>query len=376
MPPVEPGTVVVTGTSLTDAYARVHEQYGAEAAILESRTAIRRQPGRLGTDTVVEVVVHPGGVDAPPRHEPAPAMSERALFAELTVEIERLESALVSLRPAPVSPPSGSEAPATFDPLGEALVAGGATSTVVSRMLTRFTSETGCDRSDRPAALAWLEKDIPAVAGTWDDFRGWHAFIGEAGAGRTSLIMATAARLREHGLKTVLLQVLGDKPGEIRRLQIGAAEHGYDAAVIRNDHQLAKVQESLTAYDVVLLDLPELHHESMIAGGSIHRRLAASENIHRHLVVPLDADFEDLDVHAAAARTWTCDWTVLTRVDRSGRPAKILDLHERIPLPTALVGPNTAQAVVTIATGGGLLDLMLADGAAGRSGDRDSAATN
>ena len=233
----------------------------------------------------------------------------------------------------------------------------------VKNLFTRFVGETGKMHSDRPAALAWLVDNLKASNCGWDGFFGCHAFLGNSGSGRTRMVLEAAAHLQKQGRKTLVLSVHPEHSGEIRRLQNAAAELGFDAAIIRKDSQLAMSEKHLGNYEAVLLDLPALGHASLAVGGAIHSWLGRNHSFHRHLVIPLDRDFQDLEELKAAARTWNCDWLALSRLDQTRLQGKILDLVESIPLPFSLWGETIGtRETLSIADSGALLDRILAAG--------------
>jgi flagellar biosynthesis GTPase FlhF len=65
----------------------------------------------------------------------------------------------------------------------------------------------------------------------------------------------------------------------------------------------------------------------------MQRYLSQNESFHRHLVVPLDSDLRDAGPLWEAARLWNCDWVAVSRLDRTRRHGKLLDLQYRAQLP-------------------------------------------
>lgn len=372
---VESRENVFYGTTLKEAYRQVEARYGKNVIIVGSRKITRRQEKGLGQEQLIEVTVQPpGSPGSVPRRPGASAASgpvattagapdprtEQAAeaVAEIAREVERIESLVRE-----ATEMAGSREPASLlegNPLAEILMASGAEATAVQTLFTRFASETGEAISDRPAALSWLHDNLKASNCGWDGFFGCHAFLGDAGCGRTRMVLGAAAQLRAQGRKTLVLSLHPAHAGEIRRLQNAAASLGFDAAILRKDSQLARTEEHLTRYEAVLLDLPALDHPSLKGGGRIHDWLARNPSFHRHLVVPLDRDLRDIGQLRAAARAWNCDWLAVSRMDRTGLMGKLLDLAETIPLPYSLCGESRgAEELLTIAESGKLLDRIL-----------------
>ncbi len=148
--------------------------------------------------------------------------------------------------------------------------------------------------------------------------------------------------------------------GDIKRLQLEAALKGFDAAVIKKESQLTATEKHLADYDVVLVDMPDLKHELMGDDGLVHAWLSRNTSFHRHLLVPMDKDPRDMSGLNQASRSWNCDWIAITRTDMTSRPAKMLDLLERIPVPVSLIGRNPARTGnLEIAQSDRVLDTML-----------------
>jgi len=380
-PSADDGPIVISASTLKDAYRQVKARFGPEAVIIGSRNVTRRQKLGLGHEKVVEVTVQPpGSAPASPlgrRQGPtSPAAASTsgsgdAITREIEREVERIEELVRTIVDERSDQDSGGAM--RQNPLAEALVTSGASTAVVERLLTRFASESGKPMTDRPSAVSWLADNLQASNCDWDGFYGCHAFMGESGVGCTSLVLAAAARLQKMGRRTLVLSLFPNHSGKVRQLQVAASEHGYDAAVIQKEGQLARSETHLTRYEVVLLDLPSVDHPALAEGGALHRWLALNSGFHRHLVVGLDRDLQDIEELQTVARSWNCDWVAVSRTDRTRRPGKLLDLVEGVPLPISLTSANPAAGGdLNIAASGALLDLILA--AAGREHDTQAEA--
>lgn len=355
---------VFYGQTLKEAYRQVENRYGKNVIILGTRKITRRQEQGLGHEELIEVTVLPPGQE--PVRRPAatidrsalPAAETSELVREITSEVERIER-LVREATA-IGTARGDWFELEGHPLAESLVAAGASTETVGNLLTRFASETGAAIGDRPAALDWLKNNLRASNCGWDGFFGCHAFLGEPGAGRTSLVLGAAAEQRAHGRKTLVLTLHPAHAGEIRRLQNAAASHGFDAAILRKDSQLERSESHFGQYEVVLLDLPALDHPALAVGGQVHRWLARNSGFHRHLIVPLDRDLQDAGPLARAGREWNCDWLAASRLDRTRLQGKLLNLAEIVPLPYSLTSEVQAgRPQLNVADSGALLDRVL-----------------
>lgn len=358
------GLTVVSGASLNEAFKKVRRQFGEDAVISGSRNRTRRKNNGWGTEQIVEVLVESRGAAALGVQETP--LQSGDLTAEIRYEVERLEKMVQEIIQPDEESPQG-EADGRVNPLGEFLVGNGASAGTVERLLTRFAGETGMDRNNRPRAMSWLTGFLGAGSGDPAALKGNHAFLCEHESDRLGCVLGAARRLHETGLKVLVLSVFPDPDSDMARLKAMAADTGHDAAVLRDVTQLDDLSESLKQYDSVLIDMPSFENPAMAGHGPLYTWLAAITGFHRHLQVPMDRDFLDLAELREAARTWNCDWLILTRTESTRRPAKLLDLLEAIPLPVSLLasgmdslgGPENA-------TSEKLLDMILAQKAPGR----------
>jgi len=377
-PSVDGAPVVVTAGTLKDAYKIVKEEYGEDAVILGTRTVNHRQELGLGHLRQVEVTIQMpgtaaatipttlgrrGGGSALERilagHESERPEEAANVSQNIMREVSRIEELAAAIA-ADHARLSALQLPFCDNPLAETLMENGASAEAVNTLLTRFTSETGSDVHDRPAAVAWLTENLRASNCTWEEFYGCHAFLGETGSGRSDLVLTTAGLLQKMGRRTLVLSLMPGNNGDIRRLQLEASLKGFDAAVIKKETQLADIDQHMKAYDVVLVDMPNLRHEVMAEGGAVHGWLARNATFHRHLLVPMDKDPRDMDQLNSASRAWNCDWIAVSRTDMTTRSAKMLDLLERIPIPVSLISGDPARTgELEIAQSDRILDQML-----------------
>jgi len=357
-PSVDGRTTVVTGPTLSEAFRRVRQEFGPDAVIAGSRTRSRRRSSGWGSDSVVEVLVETSPVPLPLGRDTEILPGE--LTEEVKRQVERVERLVEDICQG--GPPVQSQDNVLAgNPLAAHLVAGGASIGAVVRLLTRFAGETGLSRDDRPGALAWLSQNLDTGHCPLEEGEGHHVFLGEHAADRLDLVLQLAGSFTEKGRRVLVVAVLPDPDRDEPRLKNKAAAAGHDAAVVRDIGQLQDMKDHLEGYDHVFLDLPCLADPRMNDQGPIHGWLASHEHFHRHLSVPMDRDFDDLDDLREAARSWNCDWLALTRLDGTRRPAKLLDLMENIPLPVSFTLDNVPDPqVVRRANPDQLLDRILA----------------
>lgn len=334
------GPVVIAAPSLATAHRRIRERFGDDAVILSTRSITRRHELGLGQDHGVEVVVQPPGTAGRAGRGGLPSFAPAtgaAIPPELLVEIERIES-LVEQVAAEYERGRADEAWLSRDPAAGALLSAGASPATVRRLQARCAAALGRAARDAGELRDWLATQLRASNCGWEGFYGCHAFLGDSGCGRSDLVLAAAARLQARGRRTLVLAALPADPGHIHRLQEVAAAGGYDAAVVNEARHLTDAEQHLAGYDAVLVELPRLDHPAMALGGALHAWLAPHRGFHRHLVVAADRDPGDQPDLSAAARDWNCDWVAFSRLDRTRRPGKLLDLLEAVPLAVSLVG--------------------------------------
>lgn len=372
-PSVDDQPMVVTAPTLKEAYRRIKSEFGEDAVILNSRTINQRQSLGLGNQKMVEVTVQPPGTHpSAGRTQVSPLGASTTqpetkdnYSSEISREVERIEELVTAIQDQYADHSRQAQA-FSNNPLAHTLLESGAKASTVEKLITRFTSETGEDANNRVAGITWLTDNIRASNCQWDGFYGCHAFLGKSGCGRTKMVYATAAKLQELGRKTLVLAVMPDHTGEVRRLQSVASELGFDAAVIQDKSQLAKSESHLARYDAVLVDLPAFTHPAMASGGPLHNWLASNEGFHRHLVLPLDSDPEDLPELSQLAKDWHTDWVAISRMDLSRRKGKFLDFGEAIPTPFSLLGQDEKRGEPLVIAGSGMiLDLILGNEVSG-----------
>jgi flagellar biosynthesis GTPase FlhF len=340
-----PEAVTVTASTLEEAYRRVRASFGDEAVILETRSVMRPGSQGLRLERMVELTV---ARDTRPTGHAAVDTGLEQVALRLEEEIVRLEARMAELqgRVAVSAPVSGVDA----DDATDGLVRLGTSRETAERLVARHAAESPVeDFRD------WLTGQIRTADCSWAEVDGLHAVVGLSGSGRTRLVLAAAARVASAGAPTLVLSVAPRHPGEVRRLQIAAAEGDFDAAVIRRPEQIVELAGHISDYRTVLVDLPGLDDPALVRGSELHSWLAGHHGMHRHLLVPQDLDPADWDHLTGDARSLNCDWLALGRLDRTRRPGKFLDLIEAIPLPVSLLAGSEPALIADRGSLGELL---------------------
>lgn len=361
---------VVRAQTLKDALRKAKAKYGPDVCIVESRTVQQRAADSLGQERSVEVLVDPGG-DPQLSHVPPPRSRTgetltRGLTDTITTEVARIEKLVDRL----VGQRRRMNLPADLGdyPLAAVLLAAGASHSAVRQIADSFQTSAVHGEQNLASAVAHLRAQVRTVNGSWSSIAGCHLFLGDSGAGKTDLVLSLAARLRALDRNPLVLSVLPQHGGEIRRLQLQAAEHSYDAALIQKGDQLVRLLKETPAYDAVLIDTPGMLSQPLVESGELQEFLSQNEMFHRHFVLPLDLDFQDAADLWELARLWNCDWLVLSRMDRSRRLAKILDFLTRLPLPLSFTTSGAwPESEPQIARADTLVDLMVEFGGGGQA---------
>ena len=328
-PLVDHGTVKVLGDTLQGALAGVRERYGDGAMIVGTRTVGRRSSDGLGRTEQIEVeVVLPGTA----QRRQAAARNAAETVEELCSEIERIETLVTEItgRAEAAAPPPPST---STHPFARQLLAGGASRAAVDHLSRLFLAEA--NGQDHRAALEHLRSRLQ-VARRDDELAGVHILLGAPGSGRTELCLNLAAAERARGRRVLLLLLAPRHGGEVKRLQDAAVAAGYDAAVVHETDRFERCLDHVADYDLVLVDTPALGTSAM-TGPRLRGVVAGRDDLHRHLVLPLDGDLDSRARLWEQGREWSADWLALTRGDLAGRPCRLLDVLLSAPLPVGLV---------------------------------------
>ncbi len=316
--------VTVRGRTAQEALSNVKRRYGPQAQILESREMSERSRDDLGERRYVEVDVVLNGM--------GDASGPGGVAGALAAEVARIESLVREIEKGG-SASGADDGDATLMaayPLSGHLLRAGATRPAV-RQLARMWQADG----DGGEPLEHLAGVFRASGGDWESFGGRHLLLGRPGAGKTSLILGAAARLRSLDRKVLVLSLGRERKGDMRWLQEEAREHGYDAAVLRKGAQLEKATSHFGGYDAVLMDAPALD-DPFLADTTVRHLLADDEHTHRHMVVPVDADPSALNGLWTECRQWNCDWIALSRGDLAAHSGRLADLLLAAPCAVSL----------------------------------------
>jgi flagellar biosynthesis GTPase FlhF len=365
----------VTGRNLREALDNARRLYGEQACVVDTRNVTRRDENGLGRTQLIEVSLTAPAQVAESPTPATPRAEVRVDYARaIAAEVERIEDLVETLRVDDRRRPSVDKAVVEAYPLGRELLAAGASLPAVRHLQRLYRAEVGDDGTQR-AAHDHLQGLVRTSGGTWSDVTGCHLFLGGPGAGKTDLVLSLAARLKDQRRRVLVLSFAPRHGGEVRRLQEEAAVRGYDAAILRDAAQLAGGLDYFAQYDAVLIDTPALESDAMTDEATV-RLLAGHEDIHRHLVLPVDVDMADRERSWSVARAWNCDWLALSRLDQSTRAGKLVDILLAAPFPLSLIaGGAWPGPGVELATPVSLLGRVLEEVPGGEAAPAAAAAS-
>ncbi len=338
---------LVTGHTLKEALENVRHQFGEGACVVETRTVNKRDADGLGNSRLIEV-----SVALPATERPAPKVAPAGDRAEISdaiiAEIDRIEQLVEKLKASDGDDTSSGGAGFADYAMGKALLTAGTSLPAVKHLRRLNVAESG--HADMASARGHLMGLMRTSGGHWETLAGCHLFLGRPGAGKTDLILASAARLKNLNKRVLVLAYAPRHHGDVIRLQEEASTRGYDAAILKDAAQLAGGLEYFEQYDVVLIDTPSLGSPAL-ADEELHELLAGQENIHRHMLLPMDACLTERELIWDAARDWNCDWFAVSRLDLTNQPGKLVDVLLAAPQPVSLIGggawPGTHPDIAT-----------------------------
>jgi flagellar biosynthesis protein FlhF len=344
---------------MRSAFKLVREEQGPQAVILSSRR----------TDDGVEVV--------------AATDYDEALVQQAVRAARRPAGAPVDGAPPPPPPQAGSEpqrpmplpeAPATIDDpnLGQMRRELAGMRALLEREVSRYANERlrispqkaqvlddledfGCEpemaqaiaacigdnvdaRKARGQALGLWAKSIPATRGDITAEGGMFALVGPTGVGKTTTIAKLAARYaRRNGPRDIALVTTDTyRIGAREQLYTYGRLIGVPVFEAGSREALASTLARLSEYRLVLVDTAGMSQRDRSLAGQL-AWIEAIPNLRPLLVLPANAQGNDLD--EVVRRFWSVrpEAVVLTKLDETGRLGASLSVAVRHQLPVAYV---------------------------------------
>jgi flagellar biosynthesis protein FlhF len=332
--------------SVEAAIARASQELGPEAMLLSSRRT-PPESRHLGAYEVVLALPVPengsfeGEFSRVLKAEAAPPSMDRLTreIADLRRQIERTATMFQksgSLAGAPVTQS------AELVRLFSSLVAGEVDPELAHDVITTVANAGAADPDGAVAAeLARLIAVDPTL-GRGESGPAVAAFIGPAGAGKTSVVVKLAIQCGIARRKRVhLISLDNERIGGADQLRTFAAVLGTGVDVLEDAAALAPALLKCSNRDLVLIDTPGISRDRGSEMEDLARALAPHEVIDTHLVLPVSMKAADLRRTAAACEIFRPSKLVFTRLDETETYGAILNeiVHTGHPVSYLCAGP-------------------------------------
>ncbi len=332
--------------SMTEALRRIREEFGPDAVILSARS-LRRFPGAFGLSRTTRVEVT-AAVDAAGWAAPEPAASAASPAAGSASTRRGLLSAfrahLRGLGDRGRSPVSADGPPGLGEALHRGFVAGGVDPEIATRWVDRLLASPEADDrvpSDRLRAaavqllaeLGFAQAEVPAAG------QRRSAFIGQAGAGKTTLVAKlAAAEVLRNGRRLALLSLDDRRICGARELSAVASALGVPFAAARTEREVAHALRGWSAVDWVLIDTAGVAPDEEDRIRETLGLLSAAGCAETHLVLP--AGLRDADCRRVVDRFAPLGIRALafTRLDETAFPGAVLNAALAFGLPVSWIG--------------------------------------
>ncbi len=330
------------GPSANSLLREIRETLGPEVHLLETRMI--RRPGLLG-------FFRPRIVEMSVAYEVAGERNETRRASARTRRIEAREASprkrddLRSNRlgtrdesPAATTEDDCSEVdPASGDrnPEIEKLVRLGVPQHAAKPMLRAGLHRDGARNLER---LPWL-RGVPILPGN-DDGSGPRvvALVGPTGAGKTTTCAKLAARLSlGRDVRVGLVSLDTYRVGAVEQLRTYARILRVPLEVVTDADEAAPVLRRMNSCEVIILDTTGRSHRDSSSLRQLAQLLEAFAPDETHLVVGLNTDLRDAESIVAAYRTFDYNRILVTKIDETECPGKVVSIVERAGVPLSYV---------------------------------------
>lgn len=345
----------ITARTVADALTRVQEELGDDALVLETRTV----------DGGAEVVA--ADVE---REEPADGLMRlRAEVALLRRDLGSLVPRAAAGSPSDAAPTekAASRATAVLPRLAAVearVVDQGLAPHLVDRflrMIERAPRSEGDPldptRSDTCRnALAGL---VPGVGKPGASRARCFAFVGPAGAGKTTTLAKLAEQSQAGGPKLGIITLDGGRPGGTEVLARTAERLKIPFAEARGAQGILRALDAIGPQERILVDTAGLGPRENAALQVLREKLHAAP-IGVHLVLPANLEDRALARAAEAFRPLGPSSIVFTKLDETERTGSLINLPAALDLPVAALahGPSV-RGDLSPATRNLIADLVL-----------------
>jgi len=362
----------VRARSLNVAMKRAKQIFGSNAIVVDTRDVVRKLPGELTVQPMVELVVTPVvPVNEDRLHTARDADYEIVRPGAATIpgirriqsEIERIERLIDSVEHASVR----LRALDPGYPLFDALLTAGVSSDGIRSIQAAFERDHGgtgglqAARDHLRGRLACAEvRDCKSISGV-------HVFLGAAGCGKSSLVIRLATEMVRSGRRPVIVAAAPYHRGEVRRLEEAASTLMIDVAVVTAWDELERVLKLHADADAVLVDTPCVLSRGRCEARQLLDHIGQSEVFFKHFIISMTDDIDFVLGELDLFRRWRCDYIALSRIDLARRCGRIVDVitHESAKFSfLSWVGDGAGVTLATTALLAGLISPELAEGTA------------
>jgi signal recognition particle GTPase len=181
----------------------------------------------------------------------------------------------------------------------------------------------------------------------WEKLRGVHVILGSAGAGKTTLALKAASRLRAARRRVGIISLLATRPAQQAALAASAAAIPLAVETAADERELERALDRFALCDVVLIDTPCVMSDASMARRL--RRLPLLQHprtvLHYSLCLHHARAFRDREL--ALANAMGVDFLALSHLDLAPGPGALLSLQLHTPQRLSLVNPGADAALVS-----------------------------
>ena len=324
------------GRQMADVMRQVREELGPEAVILHSKPSRPWGPLRFVRGGGVEILAAVDRVEEPARAAALPVRAPAATSDALREDIAELRRLLIRRD-------GGRLVPAELAPLWERLVAAGVEESLVFRLVSGLpaASETGPPPTPEGLCAALVER-LGRIVGFADPApvprTGLVAFVGPAGAGKTTSLAKLAAQSQLAGRRTEILDLDDTALSGGGPLEALAAMLGIRYSMTLTVEDVRAEAHRAPAPGLRLADTAGISPRDAGGLARLADLLRAAQPSEVHLVLPATSKTTDA---LAALRAFTragATHLAITRLDESVSPGSILSLAAEGGLPLSYLG--------------------------------------
>lgn len=165
------------------------------------------------------------------------------------------------------------------------------------------------------------------------------SLIGPTGAGKTTTIMKMAVNPEIFGQKKVAIITIDNyRMGASEPLKTFSKITSIPVKMLRRFESISYEIERLKNRDVILIDTPGRSPLFTNYISELQTQLCINRPIEFLLVLSATSDVDDLNLSSRLYRTFKPQGVIVTKVDETNRPGKIISMMCKIGLPLSFIG--------------------------------------